>query len=584
MAELLNGRRDWRMGVAALLLLAGMTAGVYGRVCRNEFTWWDDPMTLHHNPRYNPPSGDKIAQTWKEPVDGLYVPVTYSYWGALAYLAELKETDATGIHLDARVFHAGSLGLHLASVLVIFAILRMLSGQVWASLGGALLFAVHPVQVETVAWASGGKDLLCGLLSLCAIYQYLLFARAEGREDKGRQAWVYYVSGAVLLVLAMLAKPSAMVVPVMVGALDLWVVRRSWRKVVIAAGGWALVVMPLAVVARVAQTASGVLPVAFWQRPLIAADAIAFYFGKLLWPAGLTPDYARRPGIVMEMWGGVWPYLIWLVPAAVAVWAWRGRAQRPWVLAGAMIFVAGFGPVLGLTPFMFQYTSTVADHYLYLPMFGVALAATWALTRYRGRMVTAGCAVALVLLAARSNLQLGHWRNDQTIWAHTIEISPNSFNAPTNLAADWGREGYLLGLRAEEAREKGRSAEAAALLAGRQRHYEAAVGLLERAVAIKPDYITARHNAFLNYLRLGQHQKAVDHLEAMLAANDKLPESVKSNFSTYHDAAGNLWMKLGKYEKAAGHFETVLVAVPDHAAARKELEKARAKRAEARVE
>src|SRR5206468_2474394 len=101
-------------------------------------------------------------------VDGLYAPVTYSYWGAVAYLAERKGTDRVGIHLDARVFHAGSLILHLASVLVIFSILRLLCGHLGAALAGAMLFAVHPLQVETVAWASGAKDVLCGLLSLCA--------------------------------------------------------------------------------------------------------------------------------------------------------------------------------------------------------------------------------------------------------------------------------------------------------------------------------------------------------------------------------------------------------------------------------
>src|SRR5688572_11068636 len=195
----------WQSAIAVLLLLVA-TAAVFGRVCWHEFTWWDDQMTLHHNPRYNPPSGPKIAETWLKPVDGLYVPVTYSYWGALAYAAELRQTDAFGIHLNPRVFHAGSLVLHLASAVVVFSILRLLCGHVWAALGGAMLFALHPVQVEPVAWASGAKDLLCGLLSLCAIYQYILYARAE----TARKRWTYYVSGGVILVLAMLSKPLAM--------------------------------------------------------------------------------------------------------------------------------------------------------------------------------------------------------------------------------------------------------------------------------------------------------------------------------------------------------------------------------------
>jgi hypothetical protein len=599
----------WTAG--AVLLLVTITILVFGRVCTHEFTWWDDPMTLHHNPRYNPPSGEKIAQTWKEPVDGLYAPITYSYWGAVAYLAERKGTDPVGIHLDARVFHAGSLILHLASVLVLFSLLRLLSGHLGASLVGAMLFAVHPLQVETVAWASGGKDVLCGLLSLCAIYQYVLFTRAgrgQCAPDSKRRAQVYYASGAMMLILAMLAKPSAMVVPAIVAVLDLWVLKRSWRKVVFSAGVWAVLIAPLAVVARLVQTVTDVAYVPLWQRPLIAADAIAFYLGKLIWPVAMTPDYARRPAVVLHMWGGAWPYLIWLVPAAVALLAWRNRARRPWVLAGLAIFIVGFGPVLGLTPFMFQYTSSVADHYVYLPMLGVALMVTGLIAgmgvrgatislppenvfagepvfpRYRGRVLAGASVLALALLGARSFVQLGYWQNDWTIWAHTMEVSPASFNAPTNLAAELSRQGYLMGHAAEDEQEKGHAEKAAKLLAERNQCYERAVALLEKAIAIKPNYITAQHNAFLNYLRLGQTQKAVDHLEAMLAANEKLPADVRSNFTTYHDAAGNLWMKLGQYDKAAAHFETVLAKVPDHAEAKKELDKARAKMAEARIE
>jgi hypothetical protein len=167
--------RDWR-GVVAVLLLAGVTLAVFGRVIGHEFAWWDDQMTIHHNPRYNPVSADKVREVWVKPVDGLYAPVTYTYWGALARVAEMPAADEVGIHLDARVYHAGSLVLHLASVLVVFSLLRLLSRNVWAATGGAMLFAVHPVQVESVAWASGAKDLLCGLLGVCSVYRYVLFA------------------------------------------------------------------------------------------------------------------------------------------------------------------------------------------------------------------------------------------------------------------------------------------------------------------------------------------------------------------------------------------------------------------------
>jgi tetratricopeptide (TPR) repeat protein len=556
-----------------VLLLFAVTVAVYGRVCWHEFTWWDDQMTLHHNPRYNPPSGPKIAETWTKSVDGLYVPVTYSYWGALAYAAELPEADEVGIHLNPKVYHAGSLVLHLASAIVVFSILRLLSRRTLASVAGAMLFAVHPVQVETIAWASGAKDLLCGLLSLCAIYEYVLHAQAIGRRR-----WVYYGSGTIVLLLAMLSKPAAMVVPVLVAALDLLILRRSWKSVAWPALGWAAAVAPLALVARAAQVADGVANIGVWQRPLIAADAITFYLWKLVWPVAMAPDYGRRPAVVMQIWGGAWSYVAWLIPAAAAVWMWRGRAARPWLLAGAVVFVAALGPVLGLVPFMFQFMSTVADHYLYLAMLGPALLITWLVVRYPRRELAMACGVALIALGLRANDQLGHWRTDVALWEHTMAVSPHSFVAPVNRAAELGRRGYLLAVRATELRDQGETTRATELLALSRIQYEQALELLDRAIRIKPDYITARLNAFVNNLRLGRNQQAVEHLEAMLAANDALPEPVRSNFNTYRKSAGYLWMKLGRYDRAIAHFERFLAAVPKSEEISQALAEARQKR------
>ncbi|MDB5318433.1 MAG: Tetratricopeptide 2 repeat protein [Phycisphaerales bacterium] len=573
-------RRDWRSPLAVLALVI-CTLVVYGRVCGHEFAGWDDQLTIHHNPRYSPPTGAKIAQTWKESVNGLYAPVTYSYWGALAFMAELKDVDPLGVHLDARVFHTGSLILHLASVLVVFSILKLLSENVWASLGGAMLYSLHPVQVESVAWASGAKDLLCGLLSLCAIYQYLLFARAE---VAGRRRWSHYVCGGLALLLAMLSKPSAMVVPVLVATLDLLVVRRGWRKVATASGGWALLVLPLAVVARLVQTVYAVAPVAWWRRPAVAADSVIFYVGKLVWPVALSADYARRPAVALQVWGGLWPVLAVLIAAGLGVWIWRRRAARPWVAAGAVIFVAALGPVLGLTPFMFQYTSTVADHYLYLAMFGPAMLATWALVRFRGRAVAGGCAVAFALLGVRSYGQLSHWHDDSAVWVHSMEVCPGSFVAPTNLAACLGREANVFRHGAEDAREAGRMEEAEWMLGRARENYARAADLLDKGLAINPDFMAARHNAFMYNFRLGRNQQAVEHLEALLAVNEQLPAVVRTDFTSYRETAGILWMKLGQYEKAAAQFERVVAAVPENTAARDGLREARSKSAEARLE
>src|SRR3954451_19810618 len=108
-----RGGGDWRMLVAAVVVM-GAVGGVYGGVCGHEFAGWDDHMTIYHNPLLDPPSGENMGKAWRGPQKGLYVPVTYCYWGLLARAAGTADKDGQDIHLDARVYHAGSLVLHVA--------------------------------------------------------------------------------------------------------------------------------------------------------------------------------------------------------------------------------------------------------------------------------------------------------------------------------------------------------------------------------------------------------------------------------------------------------------------------------------
>jgi tetratricopeptide (TPR) repeat protein len=194
---------------------------------------------------------------------------------------------------------------------------------------------------------------------------------------------------------------------------------------------WCLLAAPIAfLTAHVQQV--GVIPyVPLLHRPLIAGDALAFYLRHIAFPLQLAVDYARRPSVVLA---SVPCYFAWLIPAAIALLIYRQRRTRPWLIAAAIAFLAPLLPVLGLRPFMMQYTSTVADHYLYLPMFGLALALAMFLAAAPSPRWTTAAAALIALLAIRSTLQTRYWHDDESLNRHTLAVTPNSFVAHINLA------------------------------------------------------------------------------------------------------------------------------------------------------
>ena len=173
------GRVDRRRPLRIALILVLATLSVFSPVLGMEFLTWDDDINVYQNPLLNPPAPAGLAHFWTGPHQNLYVPLTYTVWMGLAWFSRLPDG---GLHPG--LFHGANLTLHVAAVLVVFALLRLLVREDWAAGAGALLFAVHPVQVEPVAWVTGLKDVLGGLLLLTAVWLYLR-ANAQGMGDGG---------------------------------------------------------------------------------------------------------------------------------------------------------------------------------------------------------------------------------------------------------------------------------------------------------------------------------------------------------------------------------------------------------------
>lgn len=410
-----NSRRTFFLAAG----LAIITLAVFSPLFRAQFIEWDDRDNFIRNPFMLDRSIHGLAFFWTHPFRDLFIPITETIWWLLAGFAHTNANPP----LDPGVFHAANVFAHIATVLVVFAILRLLVPGDWAASAGALLFAIHPLQVETVAWASGFKDLLAGLFGLLAVWLYL----ANLRHRKGWHS-IRWIAATLFLVLALLSKPSSMVIPPIAAVIAIVVLHRRTLITLLELAPWFVLAGAAAIVSRLiqpAQTSASLSPI--WARPLIAADTFAFYLAKLFVPIRLVVDYGRTSDQILRH--APYPaYWTWTLPAGIFILVSLARRKFPRLPAAALIFLAGLLPMLGLFPFDYQTYSNVADHYAYIAMLGPALAVAILLAKSKSAALGPAIAVpVLILLCALSFVQARTWLSDQTVFDRLLTLAPQNW-------------------------------------------------------------------------------------------------------------------------------------------------------------
>jgi len=412
--------------VLALMLFLAVMA-VFCRVLGHEFLDYDDNLNIYENPLLLNLSPANLLRFWLKPYEGLYIPLTYSLWALLAKLSLLMPA-ADGKLFNPHLFHGANLLLHGVNAIVLFCLLRLLLKKEWPAAAGALIFALHPLQVEEVAWVTGFKGVGSGFFSLVVLWLYALHGSAAERES--RRLPLYYLLASFFFLAAMLAKPSTVVLPLVAGVMGVLLLDRPLRRVASELAPWLVLTLPVVILTKLSQpdTQHGFLP-NIGQRFLIAGDALSFYFGKLFWPAKLSVDYGRTPEFVL---GHLWVYGSGLAPyLLLALFFWKCRNR--WALTAVGIIVVVLAPVLGFVPFTFQDTSTVADRYFYLALIGPAIFSGWILSRYQSWAVRVVFAVVVAALALQSAIQVQTWRDSWTFNNYTLSLNPNSWLAYHNI-------------------------------------------------------------------------------------------------------------------------------------------------------
>lgn len=528
-----------------ILLIAMLTAAtliVFLPVCGFDFVNWDDGGNVYDNPYLNPPLLENILFFWQGPYQGLYIPLTYTVWLAVAWISQKPGSAGQVELMNPRFFHAANLILHIASVIVVFYILRLLikhspqrdcsqppvgrrSRVDLAAAIGASLFALHPLQAEPVAWVTGLKDVLCGFLSFTSIWIYLVYATTVDSYKRR----ILFVAATVIYLLALLAKPSAVVVPLIVWVLDYFLLTRSFKKTVSVPLLWAIISILMSVLTiSVQPLTSKIFVTPFYLRPFIVLDSVTFYLGKLLFPFMLIHDYSRTPEYVLSLSFSRAAYLFPLLLIGIV---WFQKSYRRLCLVSLSVFLIGFLPVSGIVPFGFQSFSTVADRYLYLSMIGPAILSAVIVDRSRQKNVIALSIIILSLMMVLSAIQARYWQDTVTLLSHTIKINPRSHISHYNMgiyASDRGDIDEAVNHFSNAIKARGNYAPAYNNLGNmlaRKERLDEAVSQYLMAIKINPEYARAHYNLGVVLSYQGKVDEAVDHYYKSLQIDPAYPSA-----------------------------------------------------------
>ncbi len=547
-----------------LIVIAACVFLTFGRLCTSEFTLLDDNHTLAENPDFNPPTVRSIMGYWKRVGPGtpgsIYIPLTNTVWGVLAKVAYLPTADDQQLHLNPFIFHTANVTLHLGTALVVFALLNLLVADRRAALLGALFYALHPVMVEPVAWVSGMKDVLAGLLSVSAIYLYARFrqvqaiersplsAEAPGTVAQGNSAHAatgsigFLIGASALFALALLSKPSAIAVPALVIAMDMIWFKKKPKETLLTLLPWFVLAIGVGAVAAWTQRTTEARNVGVAARPFIAGDAIVFYLRQIVLPLQLGVDYGRFPSKVIG-----WSFVkwIWVVPVLLLAGAVLLRRRAPLVLLGAIWFVIPLAPVLGFVPFQFQGYSTVADHYLYVAMLGMGLLIAVLMARFNAQEITIAMSVVLALLALRSIAQARVWENSATLFTNAVRVNPESYLGWTNLGIN-------------EFNEYSRN---------KERGLDDAVRYLTNAAMYSHNLMIGSYeNLAIILIKKGEMNLAIQVTAAAMRERLNSPMNLRRKMSAQTTILARLWAERGRPDIAYPLFQLVKSDRPDDAA------------------
>ena len=547
--------------VLICIFLAVATLAAYWQVLRSDFTNFDDPMYVTENQYVN------TGFTW-ENIRWAFSVGKIVYWHPLTWVSHILDCQLYG--LRAGLHHSTNLIIHIANTLLLFVVLKRMTGAVWKSAFVAAVFALHPVNVDSVAWVTERKSVLSTLFWLLTMWAYAGYAKHGG---------VYrYLITLLLFALGLLAKPMLITLPVVMLLLDYWPLGRLNFGRILKLSARSPSILQLIIekipffilsaiscclsflsVRRLGITISTEL-VPMKLRAANALISYVGYIGKIIWPRKLAVFYPYPDKVAIWQSAGALVLLLCITIVLVLV-----LRKRPYLGIGWLWYVVTLIPVIGLV--QAGLWPAMADRWAYVPIIGLAILAGWGVgdiaPKWRLQwsvlvFPAAGCLLTLMVCTWR---QAGYWCNSFTLLTHALNVTSDNYIAHLNLGNVFIKE-----KKTDEAIQQYKKA------IGIHSNYADAHYNLGIALGLKGKYDEAIREYHI-VLRLEEdHWKARFRLADALAKNGQLDEAISyyqkiivlqpGDAEVYNNFALAL-VKKGKINEAIEYYNKCLEIKPD---------------------
>ena len=550
-----------RRGSICILLLL-LTWAVFGQTLAYDFVNYDDRVYVTQNPQVS---------------SGLTLPgIAWAFahaharnWHPLTTLSHMLDCQLFG--LNASGHHFINVLLHSLAVLLLFHLLREITGTTWRSAFVAALFAIHPLRVESVAWIAERKDVLSGVFFMLTLAAYARYVRTP---TLGR-----YITMSILFACGLMAKPMLVTVPVVLLLLDYWPLGRGPAFAGLRRGrqrseirGQIVEKIPLfamSILSGVAtfliqeRSVGSIQQLPFVWRVENAIISYVVYIWQMFWPANLAVFYPH-PENHLPVWQIALAFLFLI---AITLLVFLFRKARPYLLVGWLWYLSMLAPVIGIVQVGLQ---GHADRYSYLAHIGLYLAITWLiveLLRDRPAVLATAAIVVIAALNACAWKQTSYWRNSETLWTHALAVTRDNDVAHTNLGLVLMERGQLDDAIAQfETALQIRSGDTHAhydlsralihvdlgqALARKESSGEA-IAHFRKAIELQPNYADAYYNLGAVLFERGDVNGAIAEWNKTL--------SIQPDDADAHTRIANAFLRKGSLHEAVDHYEKAVAA------------------------